>query len=460
MKNPITQYPALALLGSSLMSASLLSLMSPTCLSQDVARFTARGIASTSGETVKNESAQSNATNPSASNTAEQDPLRKLPKYTEFSLGEFDPSLSQVRLKAAISSEQKKAIYNLEGDICSNCIGLVEVPIAASELENLEFLKRQLAKSALEQIRAQKINDSKKTNPSKSTPVNSALCDQDLEDGKLSCVKDHLLEVSSQCESLKEQSKAGKKQSLVEGREQKKAAAECRKQVLQIYRKELRPSLNQALSYPSGSELYNEALETLSDLIRDLPSGFDSSIRKDLLILSQQNALSKTYQNYELSKNLGAAPGYAATLAKQQLAFEMNHYSPMSLGGTLWRALQEYASDSRTMTHHQALVSYQQLFYQPLFKFWMEDHRNGLSPMQAFPSLLQPELSLENQLEGQFQPPASSLKSSPASSFSPLQGLPEVPGLQPTDVPTAPGQSRLSPGAASRRQSHRRITAP
>jgi len=490
MKNPIFKYPILAIFGTSLMIASLLSLISPMGPAQPYIPSIQRSVASTPSESAKNNEAVKNE-NP-ATNTdnkaSSPDPVRKLPKYTEFSLGEFDPSLSQVRVKAAISTEQQKAIYNLEGDICSTCIGLIEVPIAPGELENLEFLKRQLAKSALEQIRAQKPVDSKKSTKSHPNRLESPLCDQELEDGKLSCLREGLLEMSSQCESLKEQAEDNKKQNSSEVREQKKSVTECRRQVLQFYRKEVRPSLSRGLSFPSGSELYNESLETLSDLMRDLPSSFDAAIRKDLLSLSQQSALTKTYQSLELAKSLGATPGYAATLAKQQLAFEMNHYSPMSLGGTLWRSLQEYATDSKTMTSQQALLSYQQLFYQPLFKFWSEDHRNGLSPIQAFPTLLQPELSLEQQLEmGPLTPNNSSA----------LQGLPSVPGLQQQNgipqgtgpssnfgasafpagsgntlaplghgtslnqqVPTAPGQSQLSPGAASRRQQNRRITAP
>jgi hypothetical protein len=291
------------------------------------------------------------------------------PNFTEIQLGEFDKSLAGVKMKVALNSERTRAVYNLEGDICTSCVGIQEVAIAQKDLENIEYLKMVLAKSAMEQI---KDKNAKRSQPNatisklKSDSNMKSSCEMEIEDGLLSCQKDEFLNFVSTCENSKEKST-------------------CYRDAERFFNRYLKRSLTKGLSAPLNSDLFIEAAEIRDDFIRDLPARYDNTIRKQLLVSTSEGVLTRLNQNYNMALMTGGNPGYAATLAKTEMAKEINYQNRYSVGGQLLQSLLSYSEDTKSFDRYSAQSAFFTNFYQPLQKLWMQDHSKGLT--QSLPEM-------------------------------------------------------------------------
>jgi len=291
------------------------------------------------------------------------------PHFTEIQLGEFDKSLEGVRVKAALNAARDKAVYNLEGDICTSCVGIQEVAVDPRDIENIEFLKRILAMKAMELIREKNaLRKSPTTNSGASarllTHSNESFktnCEMEIEDGLLSCQRDEIMDMISKCEDLA------------------KERATCFKNVDRYFARFFKRNITKGLSAPIGSDLFIEASEIRDDLIRDLPSRFDNTIRSQLISSTSDGVLARLNQNYNMALMTGAAPGFAATQAKAQMANELNFQNRFSVGGQLLQSLLAYAQDSKLTDIYVAQTWFYQSFYNPLMKIWMQDHSKGFS---------------------------------------------------------------------------------
>jgi len=334
------------------------------------------------------------------------------PKFTEIELGEFDKSLQGVRMKVALNTERNRAVYNLEGDICTPCVGIQEVAIPEKDIENLEFLKRLLAKSAMEQIKetnAKRRNNSNRfeTPPSASAPSESqSQCEMELEDGLLNCQKDEFLGRISKCEDTKEKST-------------------CYREAERFFNRNLRRTLSKGLSSTLSSDLFVEASEIRDDLLTDLPSRFDNSIRRLLIASTSDGVKARLYQTYTMKLMTGGSPGFAATVAKAQMANEINHQNRFSVGGQLFQTLMAYSEDSRSLDSLAAHSLFIQNFYLPLHQLWMQDHSRGLNS-QVLPNIISQENTFDQ------------IITTPSADLSPTT----PPGLQ---MPEGLAQRRANP---------------
>lgn len=281
-----------------------------------------------------------------------------------INLGEYDNKYAGVEVVADLSQERAKANYSILGsrDICDECSGISTVTLNQKDFENFNFLRSELARVAIEQIRKgsdKKSDDNKKLSNSKTNRLESE-CDGELEDGILICHADELTALADGCDDLERKEKVA-----------------CYTQVDRYFSKYLQRNLSTALGRHTSSAIYTEAKEVRDDLIAGLPSRFDNSIRAKLLQMSAGGVLQRTQQNYQMAIMTGAQPGFAATQAKMLMMNEMNFQNPYSVGGELRAALNNYINLG-DIDNPQALSQmFLQSFYQPLQSFWMQDHKDG-----------------------------------------------------------------------------------
>lgn len=288
--------------------------------------------------------------------------------YGEIELGEFDQSLKGVKVRYALNGSSTVASYNLEGEstgVCNTCVGIQEMPIKKEDLSQIEFFKRALAKHALENIEkksARKPQAPTTNEKPKGTSIDLATsCDMEIADGLLSCQRDELKALVEKC-----QTSEGKKDN------------KCITNAQAFYRKHLQKNLMNGLSSGTNSELFNEAQEVRDDLIAELPSKFDRTIRADLINLTTKGVLSRGERTYNRCLMTGCLPGYAATLAKSQMQSEINPYNRFAVGGRLASALTDYGMSSKSGSPDAMQDVFMSSFYNPVFELVKQNSEKGM----------------------------------------------------------------------------------
>lgn len=289
-------------------------------------------------------------------------------------LGDHAQDLGNFSVSVSWSQDKKRASMivnkdNTQGTICTECVAISDFTAANLDLDDVAHLTSILAQHAVNEIRAKNAaRTSTTTKATAATPKDKSPdkfeseCEMEIEDGLLTCEKDELMAAIELCDGLSVKSERNT----------------CYKKVDRFFTSHLRRSLNKGLGASVQSELYIEASEIRDDLIRDLPSRFDRSIRSQLLTSTADGVRDRLNQNYSLALMTGATPGYAATWAKSQMANEINFQNRFSVGGQLLSSLVEYSEDSKSLDLTSANALFFQTFYNPLQKLWLEDHSKGL----------------------------------------------------------------------------------
>lgn len=362
------------------------------------------------------------------------------PSSEEFDLGEFNTKYKGIRVKSAISKESNKALYHLEGRICTDCVGVNEVTLDKGDTNNIDFIKMALAKSAIELLEQKtKANKDFAKTTSNPTPKSNikpkaisnfeSLCDDEDKEGLMTCIKEEFLDLVEECENIDidavEVTAADKAERETQKKELKKLKSQktiCLNNAEKFYSKNLKKLIDQGLRSPVDSTTYLEAVETRDELISDLPERFDNSIRAKLVSSTTNGVLEHAYQNYQMATLMGAKPEQAAAQAKLIMLNEMNYQNPFSAGGLLYNSLLDYSATSSTLSQSQAQTLFSQSFHIPLYNFFNKDHKNGitpLSPLNDIPSGNMPTLSDDPQNSG-----ANPSTSRPQGQRSSTQTLP------------------------------------
>ncbi|MCS6838880.1 MAG: hypothetical protein NZ480_08545 [Bdellovibrionaceae bacterium] len=311
------------------------------------------------------------------------------PDFT-IDLSTYDTS-TKAKINVKINSDKTKALYSLEGGICEKCNPIEEVTINPDDAKDFEYLRMLLAKTALEKLRndTEKKKESAKKEEGKrikrmGTSEVTTLCDIDSEEdehGILTCLKDELSELINECNNISiSPTDSENREQVAEARkEERKKKHECFKKAEAHYHRFMRPKLKQALM--NSRNLYGMDFEIEGiqrELFTDLPRKFDF-IRMDLLHLNRNAVIHRTQLNYQWALSSGATPSYAAVLAKQYLASEMNPYNWSSTARSLVNNIQEFAKTNSVQKDlPQWMQRYNLTFHMPLFNFWMTDHSRGI----------------------------------------------------------------------------------
>lgn len=280
----------------------------------------------------------------------------------QFSLREYDSSLAGVNVRLAIDGTEtggkRTIMYQVEGDICGTCVGIRNLTVSNENLNNMEFLKMTIAQDALQRIKdtnARRKEETAKETAAKKDEFESS-CSMDLKDGLIDCQKSELLDLANKCNDL---TKATEKSA-------------CVRKAERFFSSKMVNNLRKGLSAMPGSELFEEAVAARDELITDLPSRHDESIRKVLVALTTTGIFNRTQAVYDMAILSGLSPQLAATQAKAVLQSQGNQ-----LGGFLRNSLMTYGQDSGDAFAMQRL--FMTAYQNPLLEFIKKDHANGLS---------------------------------------------------------------------------------
>lgn len=311
-----------------------------------------------------------------------------------INLSEYDPNLTGTQVTATFSGNE--ALYHFtktEATVCSDCVsGIKTVTLSQASLENTQHIKMIIAKAAMEELKKNKSSSPQatKTASTKASDFKAQLktdCDRDLDEDYLSCLNDEFTEHLEICSAIDVDPLILADKKTPEGQQQReqlrKAKLEknnCNRQGKGFFSRYLKSELLKSLSSDLTSETYSKAIDIRDNLLIDLPKEFNNDIKKDLITLSQSGVLQRTYNIYDQLVSQGNTPGYAATLAKNQLALEIRPQAN-STGGQLLSALRSSSLTEEGNNLIEAQKIYFSQFYEPLNKFYLEDHTKGFTTM-------------------------------------------------------------------------------
>ncbi|MBX2994383.1 MAG: hypothetical protein KF681_06165 [Bdellovibrionaceae bacterium] len=336
-------------------------------------------------------------------------------RFGEIDLGEVDTQNVGTRVRYARNND--KIVYRIEGvGVCTDCIGVQTTTVSVGDLSDLTKLNRVIADHAIARLR--------ETNPSRPGPAGGPRpnandvetnCTQDLKDGLIACQTSELKALMEKCNNLPSKVTA-----------QEKSA--CFRRVETFFRKHLQKSLQKGLNAQLNSDLYIEAKESRDELLEDLPSRYDDSIKQVLSAMTTQGVLNRamTYNNLVQSQcqmmmggnnqqmpqqqfqqqpmmqqpgfnggpslpgqfNNGGFPqqqfqnnqpvncaSYAANQAKSLLVNELQFTTGPQLRNALINS-----GDGDTMSLQQMYMS---TFHNPLMNVWNQNSQNGINWSQA-----------------------------------------------------------------------------
>lgn len=292
----------------------------------------------------------------------------QLPELYEFNLKEFDPSLS-VTVKAALNAKGDRVEYNLEGDICTSCFGITELPIGLPDVRRIEYFKRVLARDAIRRIQENnvRIAQQSKSEPAAEFNENIGVCDMKIDEGKIACEVTELRTLANRCEAVLEDRK-----KLI-----------CKKKVEAHFRTHVLNVINQGLKSESGSTLYDEAIEARDQLIASLPSRYDNSIRRTLTQATAQSLLTRAEGDYNTCILNGCAPDFAARFAKNRLKSELSTTHSSTVAGRLFEALTNYGASSDSANSMGLRLMYNQDFQNPLLDYFNQQKQQSQNAMDG-----------------------------------------------------------------------------
>ena len=333
-------------------------------------------------------------------------------RFGEIDLGEADPQNVGTRVRYA--RNQDKIVYRIEGvGVCSDCIGVQTTTITGNDLTDLSSLNKAIAQHAIARLR--------EVNPSKPGPAGPARpnandvetnCNQDLKDGLIACQTAEVKELLAKCNSMPARATAAEKSA-------------CFKRVDSFFRKHLAKNMQKGLNAQINSELYIEAKESRDELLADLPSRYDDTVKQQLSAMTTQGVLrrAEAYNNVvqaqcqmmmgnggqtqgnfmpQQQQQFGPGPSlpgqgqfgqqqfgqqqfqqqpancatYAANQAKSLMINELQ----FTTGPQLRSALLDANVDGDSMSLQQMYMS---TFHNPLMNVWNQNSQNGINWSQA-----------------------------------------------------------------------------
>ncbi len=344
-------------------------------------------------------------------------------RFGEIDLGEADPQNVGTRVRYA--RNQDKIVYRIEGvGVCSDCIGVQTTTITGTDLTDLTSLNKAIAKHAIDRLR--------EVNPSRPGPAGSTRpnatdvetnCNQDLKDGLIACQTDELKALLEKCTSMPARATAAEKSA-------------CFKRVDSFFRKHLAKNMQRGLNAQINSELYIEARESRDELLADLPSRYDDTVKQQLSAMTTQGVLrrAEAYNNIIQAQcqmmmgngvqgqfgqqqfgpqqfgpgpslpgqgqfrqqqfgqqQVQQQPANCTTYATNQAKSLMINELQFTTGPQLRNALLEANIDGDSMSLQQMYMS---TFHNPLMNVWNQNSQNGInwSQAQLTPGLQNPGL--------------------------------------------------------------------
>ena len=354
----------------------------------------------------------------------------------DIDLKECASDLSGLHLHGQVNRGGTRVHYQLEGTVCSECIGLRDQPFRPENVGHLDKLCASLPEKTLENIRAARelgpqIQDIKKALAIRAEDTH---CRTESDSNKPTCQADELKKRADLCEQIPNEGDAAA--------QYRQCVAKVEKHFQLFLAKSLLRDLSRNEDSHDNVTRLAQAARLRDDLITNLPSSYDQGIRDTLVRMSAMGQLNQARAREETLQAQGSSAAQARSATQSWLRRDSDVSDRTTSAFDLYDSLSQYGATRMGADPLAMQLLFQQNYQMPLQNYLQPGLSSGWG-LSAQPTGLVPGTMVDAQgrmLAPGLQAPGAVTQTAPFVS-STVNGYPNA-------AAAVSGRSRIGNGRA------------